>query len=230
MSRQRWTVPLAVVAVLATVTLACGGGSGTGGSGGTGNNTAVPASSVIFQDSFQNSRGSWSSFTDETGAVNVRNGAYEMEVFEPNWHIWGTPEQDISNAKIKVNVTSLGDASDPGFGVICNYQSNDAFYYAGFGPDGFYAIVYWDGEDDVSLLGGERLWQQSDEIEQFAESYELEVECADDGTITLFVDGVEIASANDSTYTSGNIGLFAVSFDNVPVKVRFDDLVVTELE
>jgi hypothetical protein len=44
------------------------------------------------------------------------------------------------------------------------------------------------------------------------------------------VDGILIAEAQDNDpYGPGSLGLFVQSFDNVPVEVAFDDLIVTQL-
>jgi hypothetical protein len=99
----------------------------------------------------------------------------------------------------------------------------------GIGPDGYYAIVRVDGDDDVFLTSDENLWMQSDDIEINADSYKLEAVCAEDGTLTLIVNDTEIASVNDTTYGQGDIGLFALSFEEVPVEVHFDDLQVIEI-
>jgi hypothetical protein len=223
MSKSRWYIPMAVLAVLALAALACGGGSGRTNDGGT------PAPRVLFEDNFSNQRSGWSTGSDQTASVSYRGGSYVFEIYETNWHIWGNPDRDFSNTRIEVTVSNVGRATDPTFGVICNYQDSDAFYYLGFGPDGYYGIVLWDLEDDFFLTSGENLWLFSDDIEPYADSYELEVECGRDGSLRLIVDGIEIASAFDDTYTSGDIGLFALSFDEVPVEVHFDNLVVTEL-
>ena len=50
------------------------------------------------------------------------------------------------------------------------------------------------------------------------------------GDLVLYVDGQQVASASDSTYTSGDTGLFAWSGDKVPAEIRYDDFVVTKLE
>jgi hypothetical protein len=48
--------------------------------------------------------------------------------------------------------------------------------------------------------------------------------------LALYVDGQQIASVTDSTYTSGGIGLFTWSGEEASATdVSFDDFVMTEL-
>jgi hypothetical protein len=213
---RKLVFPLAALATLSVAALACGSGS-TG-------------PKVLFKDDFSNSNSGWGEAEDDTAKREYRDGEYVFEIFETGWFIWNNPGEDgLANTHTTVTVSNVGDAEDPTFGVICNYVDDNAFYYMGIGPDGYYAIVKVDGEDDVFLTSDENLWVQSDDLTINAGSYKLEALCGEDGTLTLMVDGKEIASVQDDTYTEGDIGLFALSFEQTPVEVHFDDLQVIEI-
>ena len=49
------------------------------------------------------------------------------------------------------------------------------------------------------------------------------------GVLTLYVDGNQIDSVTDTTYTKGDVGLFVCSGSNANAEVRFDDFVATKL-
>jgi hypothetical protein len=86
-----------------------------------------------------------------------------------------------------------------------------------------------DGETDVFLTNNDE-WAFSDLIETNKSSYRVGMDCGN-GTITLYVDGVQIDSVTDDTYTTGTVGLFAWSGLNVDhADVTFDDFIVTALE
>ncbi len=221
---KRVFVPLTLLVAAA---LACGGGGG-GGGGGTGP-TATPKARVLFKDSFGDSGSGWSTGGDQTGKVDYTSGELVFEILEGNWFIWSNPGEDsLTNAHIAVTARNVGTADDPTFGLICNYENDKAMYYMGIGPDGYYAIVKVDGDNDVFLTSDNNKWVKSDEIDINADQYDLEGVCAKDGTLSLTVNGKEIASVQDTTYTKGDIGLFTLSFDKTPVEVHFDDLVVTD--
>jgi len=82
---------------------------------------------------------------------------------------------------------------------------------------------------DDEILTNNGQWETSDLIPQNASSYRLGADCGN-GTLTLYVDGQQIDSVSDSTYTSGGIALFAWSGEEVQtVNVSFDDFLMTEL-
>jgi hypothetical protein len=97
-------------------------------------------------------------------------------------------------------------------------------------PGGEYAIIRaTDGKDDVYLTGSGK-WASSDLIKQNADSYRVGADCGG-GILNLYVDGQRIASASDSAYSTGHIGLFTWSGENAPTAdVSFDDFLMTSLK
>ncbi len=189
------------------------------------------ASGVLFEDDFSDPDSGWGDAESDAALREYRDGEYVIEVLDTGWFIWVNPGAgNLSNTHTTVTITNVGEAQDPTFGVMCNYQDEGAYHYMGIGPDGYYAIIRTDGEEDTFLTNDENLWIQSDDIEINADSYTLEAICASDGTLTLIVNGVEIASAQDDTYTEGDIGLFAQSFAEAPVEVHYDDLTVVTVD
>lgn len=185
----------------------------------------------LFEDDFSDSTSGWSEVESEAAQRAYRDGEYVFEIFKTKWFVWSNPDAGgLSNTHTTVTVSSVGEALDPSFGIICNYQDDGAFYFLGAAPDGFYAIARVEGNDYFFLTSDENLWVRSNRIDLNADAYVLEAICAADGTLTLIVDGEEIASVQDSTYTAGDIGLFGQSFDQVPVEIHFDDLTVKALE
>ncbi|MBL0347244.1 hypothetical protein [Candidatus Villigracilis affinis] len=60
-------------------------------------------------------------------------------------------------------------------------------------------------------------------------SVRLGLDCGN-GTLALYVNGQQIDSVSDSTYTQGSIGLFAATDDqDSGTNVTFDDYIVTKL-
>ena len=129
-----------------------------------------------------------------------------------------------------MDVVNKSGSDEPTFGIMCNYQDDKNYYYAGFGSDGYYAIVRTKDNQDLFLTdAADNQWVQSDTIHKNADSYKLAVQCAN-GEIKLIVDGDEIASVQDDTFTSGQIGLFVLTFDKPEADVRFDNLRVVEVK
>ena len=194
--------------------------------------TRTPTAVVLFTDDFSDPDSGWNAAEDDSALRAYRAGQYVMEIFKTGWLIWDSPGQGgMSNTHTTVTITNAGESVDPTFGLICNYIDEGAFYFLGFGPDGYYGIGRVEADSTTLLTDPEKnLWQLSDDIEINAARYQVEAVCAADGALTLIVNGVEIASVQDDTYTEGDVGVFAQSFEQLPVEVHFDDLTVVQLD
>jgi len=192
----------------------------------------ITAGSVIMQDDFSQVD-QWGTLTDSDYSIEYEGEALRMKVFQQiNWFVWSTPQSDVlENIHIEVTVTNNDDEPTTAFGVMCHQQDAlDSYYYFAITPAGQYAIALSaDGQDDVFLTNNDQ-WGESDLIEEDKDSYRIGADCGN-GRLTLYVDGQRISSVTDSAYTSGIIGLFVWSGDDVSTAdVTFDDFVVTALE
>jgi hypothetical protein len=70
-------------------------------------------------------------------------------------------------------------------------------------------------------------WADSDLIAENADSYRLGADCGN-GNLTLYVDGQQIASVSDTTYTNGGVAVLVWSAEEAG-DVTFDDFVLTKL-
>ena len=68
-----------------------------------------------------------------------------------------------------------------------------------------------------------------DAIPAGASSYQLGADCGL-GQLTLYVNGQEVDSVSDSTFTEGGVGLFVWSGEEPSGAVSFDDFKMTSLK
>ena len=96
-------------------------------------------------------------------------------------------------------------------------------------PAGQYVIAKAvEGESDLFLTNSDA-WAGSDLITKDAASYRVGADCGN-GMLTLYVDGQQIATISDASYTSGSVALFTWSGeDATTTNVSFDDFLVTQL-
>lgn len=184
---------------------------------------------VILSDDFSSEQ--WGTGTDADREVEYVGEALNFNVIKENYFVWSTPDDEVyQNIHMEATVTVTDDTdSTTAFGFICNKSGND-FYYLAMTPAGQYAIaIAKDGERDLFLTNNDE-WADSDLITVSASSYQVGADCGN-GTLTLYVDGVEIASVNDSTYTDGRVAVFVWSGEDagLTTNVTFDDFVMTEL-
>ena len=197
--------------------------------------TAPPDSTgggdVLLQDDFSSSRGTWGTGTNADRSVEYENDSLRLQVFTHNYIVWTTPNnKDYENVHIEVTVDTSATDETTAFGVLCNQQvTGSAYHYFVVTPAGDYAIAKAAvAQTDVFLTNNDQ-WATSDQITQNASSYRVGADCGN-GTLTLYLDGEEIATISDSTYTSGGVGVIVWSGEDASADVTFDDFVVTSLK
>jgi hypothetical protein len=222
---------VAVVGALALTALACSLGGDGGDGGATSGPTDTPGPRVLFRDDFSSDSSGWGTGSDDTGSLFYEAGEYVFRITQDRWFTWGNLEDEtFENVRIEVDITDRSSTDEPSFGIMCNYQDTENYYYAGFASDGFYAIVRTEGNEDFFLTDPvDNQWIQSDDIATGAGSYSISLECAN-GQLRLTADGDTIATVQDDTFTSGQIGLFVLTFDEPTAEVYFDNLRVIEVE
>lgn len=218
MNKNLTKVVLAISS-LALASLSCGAFSSLLGGGS------------LLQDDFSSDSSGWGTGTDSDSAVEYLNGGLNMVVFTQNYFVWSTPN-DVDYENIHMEATAVNNGTDTttAFGIMCNQQLvENSFYYFAVTPGGEYAIARaQSGLTDVFLTNNDQ-WASSDLIPQNAASYRIGADCGN-GTLTLYVDGQQIASVTDTTHGIGGVGLFTWSaVDATTTNVTFDDFVMTKL-
>jgi hypothetical protein len=246
MQMKRNNVFILAVASLGLAVLACQ--AVTGG----GNNTAVPPSNtdvipentdspglptpstsgnVLLSDDFSSTQ--WGTGTDSDSSVEYASETLQFIVFTKNYFVWSTPNaNDYQNVHMEVTVLNNGTDSTTGFGLMCHQQTSakGSFYYLAMTPAGEYAIAKAAAEQSDVFLTNNDQWASSDLIKHDAPSYRVGADCASNGTLTLYVDGQQIASVSDVSYTDGGVAVFTWSGEEATkTDVSFDDFVMTQL-
>jgi len=193
--------------------------------------SALPGSGSLLEDDFSSGEG-WGTRTDSSSSIEYSDGGLRMKLFTTNYFVWSTPNaESYENIHVEVTVKNNDTPATTAFGVLCDQQTiNDSFYYFAITPAGEYAIVKAAlAQTDVFLTNNDQ-WAASDLIAKDSPSYRLGADCGN-GTLTLYVDGQQIASVSDTTYTAGAVGLLAWSGEEASsADVTFDDFVVTKLK
>ena len=203
------------IACLALAALSCQALSNLGGS------------SAILQDDFSSAQ--WGTGTDSDSSIEYANNALQMQVFTQNYFVWSTPnDQDYENIHMEVTVNNNNTDPTTAFGIMCHQQVTDSGYYFAITPAGQYAIAKNTVTEKDIFLTNENSWEYSDFITANASSYRVAVDCGNNGTLTLYVDGQQVDSVTDTDYTSGGVALFTWSGEEVAsADVSFDDFIMT---
>lgn len=206
------------ISIILVATLACSLGSATGPGG----------ADVLFQDDFSSTSSGWDRDEWENGLTDYANDAYHIYVKQPQYDIWALVNKSLpGDVKIEVDAAKTSGPDVNLFGVICRYTENtDAqtfdFYYLVTGSDGYAAIILID--DSQSNLLNETF---TTDVVNPDSSNHISAVC-NGGNLSLSVNGTQVLSAEDSTLTTGDVGLVAGTFDEPNVDISFDNFVVTQ--
>jgi hypothetical protein len=179
-------------------------------------------SGVLFEDDFSKKSSGWDQVTNDTGSTDYVDGTYQILVKEIQYDLWANPGKDFTDTSVEVDGVMIGGPEDNDFGIICRYADVSNYYFGIISSDGYYAIGnVLNGDQNIFADNLEF----SDAIKQGYESNRIRFDCVG-STLTLFVNGTQLATATDSTLTSGDVGLMAGTFDNSGTQISFDNFVV----
>jgi hypothetical protein len=178
---------------------------------------------VMFQDDFSDPASGWIRVTAATGMSDYLDGVYRILVNEPNVDIWSKPGLNVSDVRIEVDAFKVGGDRDNRFGVICRAVDDDSFYTFIISSDGYYGIGMIN--DNVYQLIGMDALQPSDAIQLGSAMNHVRADCVGT-TLTLYVNGVQLAQVQDASFTGGDVGLIAGTYDTPGTDIRFDNFIV----
>jgi hypothetical protein len=222
----------AFVALLAMVALSCGiptiGNTSVATQAGVVPQATTVSSNILFQDDFSNTGSGWDSVSDSSGVTDYYNGAYRIQVLTNSLSIWANPSKSLpADVRVAVDATKNGGPDDNAFGVICRYQDTDNFYRFYVTSDGYIGIVKRQGGSATVISSSDGKLQPASGINKGAATNHIEGDCIGN-TLTLYVNGTQMAQATDSTFTSGgDVGLVAQAFSTAGVDILFHNFVVT---
>ncbi len=236
---------IGAIAVLALVSMACGAAVPTIAvptvdiqavatqivpvdNGGDSQPPADNGGGQLLSDNFESRSSNWGVGTDTDYEVQYVDGALQIKVVPANMKVYSGPN-GTTYKNIHIEADAINQGSDPkaAFGVLCNQQViSDEFYFGYVTPSGEYGIVKSVFiNDDVELTSG-----TTDLISKDASTYRVGMDCAANGTMTLYVNGQQVATASDTEYAGGTVGVIAWSGDvESGTTVSFDNYVITQL-
>jgi hypothetical protein len=190
--------------------------------------SVLPGATALYKDDFSDTSSGWCASSSASSSTDYGGGEYIMKVITPNWFVWCNPGQTFSDIHVQVTAKNTSAKSDTVFGLICDdqkaaTQADESFYYMGISADGSYTMRLNKAGKDTVLAE-----DKSTAFATNAVSYTVGADCAG-GNLVLYVNGTQIASAHDTTFTSGDVGLFAWTGTGAPAEIHYDDIVVTKL-
>ena len=182
---------------------------------------SVPSGSVLFQDDFANPVTGWDRFGSTEGTIDYDGGGYRMLVNALNTNFWSTPHKNFADVRLEVDAGKLGGPDENRIGLVCRLNNSDYYFFI-ITSDGYYGIGIFAG-GQAALLGQSEV-QPSSSINKGLAVNHLRADCSGT-TLTFYVNGFQIASVQDATLRSGDVGMLAGTFSSSGADIIFDNFV-----
>ncbi len=212
---------------LALVTVACSFSVGKGEQKSAGEQGSTkPTGQVLFKDDFSDKTSGWDQVREDDGISDYENGAYRIFVKDAQTDIWANPGKNFDgDVVVEVDAAKKAGPDDNDFGVLCRYKDKSNYYFFIIGSDGYAAIGKVDHDSQILLNKGGKMVQVTIPNAK-ANKYHIKAACVG-SHLTLWVNGAKLLSAEDTTFTSGDVGLIAGTFDDGGTDILFDNFVVS---
>ena len=185
---------------------------------------SLPSGTVLFQDDFGQPTTGWDRLQAAEGIMDYDASGYRILVNSLQTNFWSTPHKDFSDVRIEVDTGKIGGPDENRIGVVCRFTGDDYYFFL-ISSDGYYGMGVYTGGQAVLL--GQSEMQQNPNIKTGLAVNHLRADCVG-STLTFYVNGVQVAQAQDTTLAKGDIGLLAGTFSTPGVDVVFDNFVVLQ--
>ncbi len=186
--------------------------------------TPLPSGSVLYQDDFSRNSSGWDRMQANEGIMDYDAGGYRILVNAQQTNFWTTPHQNFTDVRIEVDNGKLAGPDENRIGVVCRFNGSD-YYFFMISSDGYYGLgIFSAGK--ASLLGQAEM-HYSENINMGLAVNHLRADCVG-STLTFYVNGFQVAQAQDSTLASGDVGILAGTFATPGVDIVFDNFVVLQ--
>ena len=184
-------------------------------------------------DDFSSDALDWPVFDDGKTILKYENQAYSFQIAEADYADWAYFPVNFVPYEIRFDVQGLPGRQDGTFGVYCQYQNADNYYYAEFGlQDNSYILAQILNGEDIPLTKQNtvgQFWYKTNTFKSSTEAVNrIGVSCYLD-SITLFINDqmVDQVSVQQPFDQPGEAAFFVYAFDFAGpegYKVYFDNV------
>lgn len=183
---------------------------------------SLPPGSVLFQDDFSLPNSGFDHFMTAEGIMDYDKGGYRILVNALQTNFWATPRKNFPDVRMEVDTGKLGGPDENRIGLLCRYSDNNYYFFL-ITSDGYYGVgIYYSGK--AILLGQNEMWRNENIKKGLAVNH-LRADCAGN-MLAFYVNGFQVASVQNDTLKSGDVGLVVGTFAQPGADVVFDNFVV----
>jgi hypothetical protein len=177
----------------------------------------TPTGNVDYFDDFSDPNSGWYVASDADGSSAYINGEMVIEVNSSNWILWSYIPNSTDNIIMSVDARVIKGVGDGDFGFICGLQDSENFTVLEIAEDGYFSAWKYQNNEFISLYD----WAYSDIIAAGG-PYTLAAFCGSQ-KLALAVNETLLFEINDPYFRVGDIGVMAGVYEQVGIKVGFDN-------
>lgn len=186
--------------------------------------TAAPSGTLLFSDEFDDNANHWGLSSTTTGSVSLVYQGLAIKVDQPNAMLWSVAGKKYGDVVIDVDGVLLSGPSNDVFGAVCRFTDASHFYGFLISHDGYFGIFKMEN-GSLSLADAAQGLKYSEAIHQGGTVNHVQAICQGD-LLTLSVNDELLSIVQDESYSSGQVGLIAGTYENGGSEIFFDHLQV----
>lgn len=153
------------------------------------------------------------------GTATVSPDGYQMGLNGPDRRVWATSHRSVADFELELSVRSLVTCEDASHGLLYRYQDAANYYLFTIGGDGYFAIAVVRAGELIPL----QPWQQWPHVRRGVATNRLRVHCQG-AYCRFYINDEFTAEITDTAFLEGRIGLWAQTFSDEDLEVRFSGL------
>ncbi|MBE0684962.1 MAG: hypothetical protein IH585_03075 [Anaerolineaceae bacterium] len=182
-----------------------------------------PVGTVLFSDSFSSNESGWNTWNQNGSYVIYQADGLRFFVDKPHLDFYSKPGYEFTDVRIEVEAIKIAGPDNNTFGVICRMQDEKNYYAFVISSDGYAGIIKV--EEGVYQLINSESMEFAPSVRQGEAINYLVVTCQYN-FLKLDINGENQFSIQDNSFTHGDVGLIAGSFEEPGVDIFFDNLTV----
>lgn len=186
-------------------------------------------------DDFSSTALGWPEFNDGKTIIQYEDGQYSIQITEPDYYDWAVMPLDFEPFELSFDVKGLPVTQNGTFGVFCQYQDPENYYFIEFDLENrSYIIGQYFQDERIMLSDGissANPWQIANAFQLLPnETNHISISCYQD-FINLYINDEWVTEVivQHPFDTMGEMAFFVYAFefeDNDGYKVFFDNVEV----